>query len=98
MANSIGQIVDERYKQIWTSVNQKTDGKIVELMKAVSDYMSILAHNMPFLFTQPFDAVHENIGEININLAHPGVSYCFILKFICAIQYLKMKMTSIVLN
>lgn len=79
-------------------MNQKTGGKIVELMKATSDYMSILAHNMPFLFTQPFDAVHENIGEITIILVHPGVSYCFILKFIGTIQYLKMKMTSIVIN
>lgn len=31
-------------------------------MNAVEKYTSVLALNMPQTFTQPFDAVHDNIG------------------------------------
>ena len=35
-------------------------------MSAVDKYTGVLARNMPQTFTQPFDAVHDNIGMSQI--------------------------------
>jgi len=39
---------------------------LVDLMSAVDKYTGVLARNMPQTFTQPFDAVHDNIGMSQI--------------------------------
>jgi len=44
-------------------------------MKAVDNYTSVLAQNMPQTFTQPFDAVHENIGMSQIVYSTFGSDY-----------------------
>jgi len=35
---------------------------LIDLMSALENYTLVLARNMPQTFTQPFDAVHDNIG------------------------------------
>ena len=45
----------------WVKI-QKTHPGSIELMYKLEQYASVLAHNMLQLFTQPFDAVHDNIG------------------------------------
>jgi cadherin EGF LAG seven-pass G-type receptor 1 len=59
--NSVGRILDPKYTDIWTRIQRKRTGALVDLMNAVENYTLTLAHNMLQTFTQPFDAVHENI-------------------------------------
>ena len=44
-------------------------------MTTIENYTSVLARNMPHTFTQPFDAVHDNIGT-------PYVACCFFVSSI----------------
>jgi len=62
LANSIGRILDLRCKEAWLRIQSAQPQALVDLMHAVEKYTSILARNMPQTFTQPFDAVHDNIG------------------------------------
>ena len=41
-------------------------------MYKMEQYASVLAHNMLQLFTQPFDAINDNIGEIFSHLLNEG--------------------------
>lgn len=38
-------------------------GSAVDLMQCLEQYSVTLARNMPQIYTQPFDVVHENLGE-----------------------------------
>jgi len=51
-----------RCKEAWFRIQSSQPQALTDLMKAVENYTSVLAHNMPQTFTQPFDAVHDNIG------------------------------------
>jgi len=58
-----------RCKEAWLRIQSAQPQALVDLMRAVEEYTSVLARNMPQTFTQPFDAVHDNIGvSIIVNL------------------------------
>ena len=44
---------------------QTTDQASVNLMNSLEIYSQVLAKNMAQLFTQPFDAVDDNLGNGN---------------------------------
>jgi hypothetical protein len=50
-----------KFKEYWASMQT---GGLVDLMLYMEEYSRTLAKNMPLIFTQPFDAVHDNIGKL----------------------------------
>ena len=66
VVNSVGRILDLRCREAWLRIQSTQPQALINLMNAVEKYTSVLAHNMPLTFTQPFDAVHDNVGKSQI--------------------------------
>lgn len=71
LVNSVGRITDRRHKKWWNVIHQESPGAVA-LLEQLERYLYTLAHNMQFVFTQPFDVVHSNMGKSSLNI-------CFIL-------------------
>ena len=61
LVDTVGRVLDPRYKPDWQAIHASAGGA-ADLMARLEGYGATLAHNMLQLFTQPFDAVHNNIG------------------------------------
>jgi len=70
VANTISRVLDLRCKEAWFRIQLSQPQALIDLMSAVEKYTSVLAHNMPQTFTQPFDAVHDNIGTVADYTSH----------------------------
>ena len=55
--------MESQYGSHWDTL-ERSDNAVVKLVKSLEGYTKILAKNMGQLFTQPFDAVSDNIGMI----------------------------------
>lgn len=62
MVNSLGRVLEPENLGAWKRIQEQQPGT-VEILHQMEQYATVLAHNMLQLFTQPFDAVNENIGE-----------------------------------
>ena len=60
LVSSISQILKPKYKKSWDII-QRDGGGTVELLSKLEEYTQILAKNMPQLFTEPFDAMDDNM-------------------------------------
>lgn len=74
VANCVSRILDPIYSDEWMRLNREFDASI-SLMKALEVYSITLARNMMFTFTQPVDAVHDNIGKW-LNRSSPLTTQC----------------------
>ena len=63
IVNAIGTITARKFKDDWMTIQSKSLGA-VELLHKLEEYINTLATNVHQVFTQPFDAVHDNIGKI----------------------------------
>ncbi len=62
LVNSLGVVLEPKYEEEWKAVHSKQAGAM-ELVQVIEEYMNTLALNMLQLFTNPFDAVHDNVGQ-----------------------------------
>ena len=69
--NSLSRVLEPKYIGSWRRIQENQPGTI-EVMYKMEQYASVLAHNMLQLFTQPFDAINDNIGEIFSHLLNEG--------------------------
>ena len=69
MVTSLSRVLDPTYNSLWNAL-QKSDHAAVNLMISLEVYTQVLAQNMAQLFTQPFDAVHDNLGTIETEYIH----------------------------
>ena len=60
LVSAVSLILKPEYKGSWKII-QREGGGTVDLMAKLEMYTQILAKNMPQLFTEPFDAVHDNV-------------------------------------
>jgi len=72
VANIIGQVLDLRCKESWLRIQVAQPQALIGLMNTIEEYTSVLACNMPQTFTQPFDAVNDNIGMSGLCVGLPS--------------------------
>ena len=67
IVNAVGAILDPSNAPFWASMHNRSSGAM-ELIVVLEAYTVALARNAPQLFTQPFDAVHPNLSELNVRV------------------------------
>ncbi|ELT95736.1 hypothetical protein CAPTEDRAFT_182594 [Capitella teleta] len=70
IVNVLGRTLQPKYKEFWDTLHLESS-HLVHLMRYLEEYTRTLARNMPQIFTQPFDVVHENI-VLGLDVIHPG--------------------------
>lgn len=63
----MGRILAPEHRQLWRDIHQSEEG-VSKLLLHMEAYGETLAHNMPQLFTQPFDTLHPNLGTTPLYL------------------------------
>ena len=67
LVNALGHTLQPKYKEFWDTLHLES-GSSVDLMLYMEEYAHTLAKNMPQIFTQPFDVVHDNLGIYQRNI------------------------------
>ena len=70
MVSSVGRITDASIRAYWREMSRRrlVDGAV--LLRQLEAYTETLARNLHQLFTQPFDAAHDNFGTSSNELVY----------------------------
>ena len=63
MVSTIGRMTGAEHVTSWREMRRRQQVAAEELLAQLESYLDTLALNLQQLFTQPFDAVHDNFGQ-----------------------------------